>query len=223
MRRTLAIAAALLLLAAGPAAADRKNETVAFVKFDKHVAILAKVGQDKSAFTFAIKATNKAFDDDVYVGSGPLKAKVSCFSFKSSSGFSLTVEPPRFSVSGDTLVIDQSIPRISVTGLHASAELGPCVKSSVTFGISASDIHFTYKAKPMLTFDGRGLCKLAFGGQTQKINVKIGGFNAKPLQNDLDKLVKKWLERSLEESLNSLYSVQVGNSFMKASLDFCGK
>ncbi|MBI2155396.1 MAG: hypothetical protein HYU26_00575 [Candidatus Rokubacteria bacterium] len=111
MRRTLAIAGALLLLAAGPAAAERKNETVAFVKFDKHVAILAKVGQDKSAFTFAIKATNKAFDDDVYVGSGPLRAKVSCFSFKSSSGFSLTVEPPRFSVSGDTLVIDQSIPR----------------------------------------------------------------------------------------------------------------
>ena len=145
MRTTLALVATLLLVATS-AAAERKNETVAFVKFDKHVAVLAKVGQDKSAFTFAIKATNKAFDDDVYVGSGPLKAKVSCFSFKSSSGFSLTVEPPRFSVSGDTLVIDQSIPRISVTGLHASAELGPCVKSSVTFGISASDIHFTYKA-----------------------------------------------------------------------------
>ena len=223
MRRPLAIATALLLFAAVPAAAERKNETVAFVKFDKHLAILAKVGQDGSAFTFAIKATNKVFDKDLYVGSGQLKAKVGCFSFKSSSGFSLKLEPPRFSVSGDTLVIEQRIPKISLTGLHATAEIEVCHKNSVTFAIEASDIHFTYKAKPMLTFDGRGLCKLAFGGQTQHINVKIGGFNARPFPGELDKLVKKWLERSLEESLNSLYSVQMGNSFMKASLDFCGK
>lgn len=245
MRRTVLIAAAALLLAAVPAAAQRpelklrpgqpappaqpgaktehKNETVAFVQFDKRHEILARVGRDGSAFTFAIKAVDKVFDDDVYVGSGRLKAKVSCFSFKSSSGFSVTVEPPRFSVSGDTLVIDQSIPRISVTGLHATAEVGPCVKSSVTFGISASDIHFTYKAKPALSFDGRGLCKFSLNSSTQKIDVKIGGFNAKPLQNDLDKLVKKWLERSLEQSLNLLYPLQMGNSFIKASLDFCGK
>ena len=34
--------------------------------------------------------------------------------------------------------------------------------------------------------------------------------------------MKKWLERSLEESLNLLYPLQVGNGFVKASLGVCG-
>ena len=223
MRRTFAAAAASLLLAAAPAAAQHKNETVVFVKFAKQREILAKVGRDGSAFTFAIKATDKVFDKDVYVGSGQLKAKVGCFSFKSSTGFSLTLEPPRFSVSGDTLVIDQRIPRISLTGLHATAEIEVCHKNSVTFALEASDVHFEYKAKPALSFDGRGLCKLSLNPATQHINVKIGGFNARPFPGELDKLVKKWLERSLEESLNQLYPVRLASSFIKASLDVCGK
>lgn len=222
MRNPLVLSVALLLLAA-PAAAGPKNEAVAFVKYDKHHEILARVARDGSAFTFAIKATNKVFDKDIYVGSGQFKAKVGCVSFKSSSGFSLTLEPPRFSVSGDTLVIDQRIPKISLTGLHATAEIEVCHKNSVTFGLEASDIHFQYKARPALSFDGRGLCRFTLNPTTGKINVKIGGFNARPFPGELDKLVKKWLERSLEESLNALYPARLGNSFIKASLDFCGK
>src|SRR3990167_1499691 len=126
------------------------------------------------------------------------------------------------SVSGDALTSDQRIPSLSVTGLHATFQLGPCVQHSVTFGIAASNVHFQYKARPALSFDGGGRCKFSLNPTTQKINVKIGGFNAKPLQNDLDKLVKKWLERSLEESLNLLYPLQVGNGFVKASLGVCG-
>ncbi|OGL02637.1 MAG: hypothetical protein A3E31_18020 [Candidatus Rokubacteria bacterium RIFCSPHIGHO2_12_FULL_73_22] len=242
MRRTLAIAATLLLAAApaaaqgprpdpkprpgAPAAAGQasghKNETVAFAKFPGHGEILARVGRDGSAFTFAIRAVDKQYKDDVWVGAGPARARVSCVRFKSTSGFSLKVEPPQFSVSGDTLTIDQRIPSLSVTGLHATFQLGPCVQHSVTFGIAASNVHFQYKARPALSFDGGGRCKFSLNPTTQKINVKIGGFNAKPLQNDLDKLVKKWLERSLEESLNLLYPLQVGNGFVKASLGVCG-
>jgi hypothetical protein len=222
--RTAFILASILLLVATPAvAADPKNETIPLSKYSKHQELLSKASSEASLINIDVKASTKHYEHDVWAGVGPAKARVSCVRFHSSSGFRLHVDAPKFSVAGDTLTIDQRIAKIAADGLHAQFQLGPCVESSVKFGIVASDVHFIYKAKPVLAFDGKGLCKMRFGGETDKIDVKIGGFNAHGVQNDLDKLVKKWAEHSLETSLNAMYPMSMGNMMAKVSLDFCGK
>lgn len=240
MRTAVAIAAALLLVSA-PAAAQRpdpklpgarpgqpapsattgehKNETIPLSKYGKHRELLSRASQEAPLIDFQIKAATKEFEADQHA----LGVRTSCVRFKASSGFRLKVDRPKFSAAGDTLTIDQNIAKIAVDGLHAKFQLGPCLEHSVKFGIVASNVHFIYKAKPMVSFDGKGLCKLKFNPETQKINVKIGGFNAHGVQNDLDKLVKRWLDDTLEDSLNGLYGMHMGNTFVKVALDFCGK
>jgi hypothetical protein len=223
MRRALVLASILLLVATPAVAADPKNETIPLSKYAKHLQLLSKASSEASLIDIQVKASSKHYEDDVWVGVGPAKARVSCVRFHSSSGFGLKVDAPKFSVSGDTLTIDQRFAKIEAVGLHAKFQLGPCIEHSTGFGMMASDVHFIYKAKPLLTFDGKGLCQLRFGGDTDKINVKIGGFNAIGVQNDLDKLIKKWAEHGLEAALNVQYPSLMGNTMTKVALDFCGK
>jgi hypothetical protein len=223
MRTALLLAGIAVLMASPAVAGPHKNDTIPLGKYEKYQELLNKAAGEIALINIDVRASTKEYEHDVYQDLGFKKVRVSCVRFKSSSRFALKVDVPTFTVSGDTLKVDQKISRLTADGLHARFQLGPCMEHSTGFGFTASDIHFITKAKPTLRFDAQGKCSLIWGGDSGDIDVKIGDFNARGVQNDLDKLVKKWAAKSMEEALNAAYPSRVGPLVSKIAIDFCGK
>ena len=201
-----------------------KNTTIPLAEHPQGQQMMAKAATEASLVEIKVKFLDKTYKNDVHVKE-PItgkKVRVSCRRFKGVSGFTLKVDKPTFELTPKGLTISQNISRLSAQGIKIKWQLGPCAWSATGAGVSMSDIEFVYKAKPMLTFDGNGACRLTFNSQTEKIKVKIGDFNITGVQNDLDKLAKDAFREGINAAFRAMYGDLMADALAKVTVDMCG-
>jgi len=200
------------------------NTNISLAEHPEGQQMMAKAAKDAAMVDIRFKFLDKTYKNDVYVREPVTgkKARVSCRRFKGVSGFTLKIDPPQFKLTPKGLTINQNISRISAQGIKIKWQLGPCAWSAVGVGVTMSDIEFVYKAKPMLTFDGNGACRLTFNSETQKIKVKIGDFNITGVQNDLDKLAKDAFREGINAAFSAMFGNLMADSLAKVTVDMCG-
>ena len=201
-----------------------KNTSIPLAEHPQGQQMMAKAATEASLVEIKVKFLDKTYKNDVHVKE-PItgkKVRVSCRRFKGVSGFTLKIDKPTFELTSKGLTISQNISRLSAQGIKIKWQLGPCAWSATGVGVSMSDIEFVYKAKPMLTFDGNGACRLTFNSQTEKIKVKIGDFNITGVQNDLDKLAKDAFREGINAAFRAMYGDLMADSLAKVTVDMCG-
>ncbi|MEO5656654.1 MAG: hypothetical protein ABIO65_01930 [Nitrospiria bacterium] len=200
------------------------NTTIPLAEHPQGRQMMAKAATEAALVEIKVKFLDKTYKNDVKVRD-PItgkKVRVSCRRFRGVSGFTLTIDKPSFDLTSQGLTISQNISRLSAQGIKIKWQLGPCAWSATGVGVSMSDIEFVYKAKPMLTFDGNGACRLTFNSQTEKLKVKIGDFNITGVQNDLDKLAKDAFREGINAALSAMYGNLMADSLAKVTVDMCG-
>lgn len=172
-------------------------------------------------FTFL----NKTYEKDVYGPRDPISGKrirLSCVRLKATSGFKMRVDVPQFNLDSQGLTVSQNISRLSANGIKIKWQLGPCVEHAGGFGLSLSDVKFIYKARPTLTFDEKGFCRLSWNEDPDQFRVAIGGMNITNVQNDLDKLAKDAVREGVNWTLDGVYGSLMRNELTKITVDVCG-
>ncbi len=200
------------------------NTTIPLAEHPQGQQMMAKAATEASLVEISFKFLDKTYKNDVHVRE-PItgkKARVSCRRFRGVSGFMMNIDKPKFELTPKGLTISQNVSRISAHGLKIKWQLGPCAWTVVGVGVTMSDIEFVYKAKPMLTFDGNGACRLTFNSQTEKIKVKIGDFNMTGVQNDLDKLAKDAFREGINAAFRAMYGDLMADALAKVTVDMCG-
>ncbi len=201
------------------------NKTVPLAQHPQGQQMMATAAKDAAMVDINFKFLDKEYENDVWVKE-PItgkKARVSCLRFKAVSGFRMRIDPPKFQLSMQGLTINENIARLSAQGVKVKFQVGPCVEHATGMGFSASDISFVFKARPALTFDGKGLCRFALHPDPTDIRVKIGGLNITGVQNDLDKLVKDAVREGLNFTLNGTFPGLISTALGKVAVDFCGR
>ncbi len=201
-----------------------KNATVPLADYPEGQAMMATAAKNAALVDVNVKFLDKDYKDDVYVRE-PItgkKARVSCLRFRALSGFRTRIDQPQFKLTPQGLTITQNISRISAQGLKVKWMLGPCAWVAGGTGVSMRDVKFVYKARPILSFDGNGSCRLTWNPDTEKLRVSIGDFNVTGVQNDLDKLVKDAFREALNFTLGGGYGSLMGTELRKVTVDICG-
>lgn len=183
---------------------------------------MAKTAKNAALVDVNFRFLNKTYEKDVWTGPRWARARVSCVRFKALSGFRMRIDPPKYQLTMQGLVIQQNIARVAAHGVRVKWQLGPCVEHAAGVGISLSDIRFVYKARPLLTFDGKGICRLTYNQDTGGLRVAIGGMNITGLQNDLDRLAKNAVREGVNFTLEGAYGSLIENSLKRVVLDVCG-
>jgi hypothetical protein len=168
---------------------------------------------------------DKTYEHDVYGPREPINGKrprLSCVRLKATSGFRMRIDPPHFALSMQGLTISENISRVTANGITIKWQLGPCLEHAGGFGISLSDVNFVYKARPFLTFDAEGYCRLTWDEDPEQFCMAIGGMNIIGLQNNLDKLAKDAVREGINFTLDGIYGSLVRNELTKITLDVCG-
>jgi len=172
-------------------------------------------------FTFL----NKTYEKDVYGPRNPVTGKrirLSCVRLKVTSGFALRVDVPQFTLNLQGLTVSQNISRISNDGIKIKWQLGPCFENAGGFGFRLSDVKFVYKARPTLTFDEQGFCRLSWNEKPDEFRVSIGDLNIYNTQNDLDKLAKDAVREAVNFTLNDILGSLMRNELTRITVDVCG-
>ena len=172
-------------------------------------------------FTFL----NKTYEKDVYGPRNPINGKrirLSCVRLKVTSGFALRVDVPQFTLNYQGLTVSQNISRISNDGIKIKWQLGPCFENAGGFGFRLSDVKFVYKARPTLTFDEQGFCRLSWHEKPDEFRVSIGDLNIYNTQNDLDKLAKDAVREAVNFTMNDILGSLMRNELTRITVDVCG-
>ena len=172
-------------------------------------------------FTFL----NKTYKKDVYGPRNPITGKrirLSCVRLKVTSGFALRVDVPQFTLNFQGLTVNQNISRISNDGIKIKWQLGPCFENAGGFGFRLSDVKFVYKARPTLTFDEQGFCRLSWNEKPDEFRVSIGDLNIYNTQNDLDKLAKDAVREAVNFTMNDILGSLMRNQLTRITVDVCG-
>lgn len=171
-------------------------------------------------FTFL----NKDYEDDKYVRDPVTgtRVRVSCVRFKADSGFQFKVDPPQYSLTTQGLTVSQNIAKIRGDGLAFKFQLGPCAWAGAGFGVQLTDVKVVYKARPMLSFDPQGGCKLAWNNDPNSLTVAIGDLNILGVQNDLDKLAKDAAREAINFTLDAFFGSALRGELQKVVIDVCG-
>ncbi|MEO5656658.1 MAG: hypothetical protein ABIO65_01950 [Nitrospiria bacterium] len=201
------------------------NTTIPLAEHPQGRQMMATAARQASLVDIRVQFLDKTYKKDVYVREPVTgkKARVSCRRFRGVSGFTMRIDEPQFTLTTKGLTISENISRISAQGIKVKWQLGPCVENTAGIGVSMSDVTFVYKARPMLTFDGNGICRLTFNQASDNFRVKIGGFNITGVQNDLDKLIKDAFRESMNVTLNGMYGQLISDELMKVTVDVCGR
>jgi hypothetical protein len=107
-------------------------------------------------------------------------------------------------------------------GEEPKFQLGPCLEHAGGFGMSLSDVKFVYKARPTLTFDEKGFCRMSWNQDVDQFHVSIGDMNITGVQNDLDKLAKDAVREGVNFTLNGILGSLMRNELTKITIDLCG-
>lgn len=208
-----------------PPAATRQNSQMPLAQHPQGQQMMATALKNASLVDINFQFLNKTYEDDIYGPREPITGKrprLSCVRLKATSGFRLRVDPPQFALSMQGLTISENISKITANGITIKWQLGPCMEHAGGFGIHLSDVKFVYKARPTLTLDPEGFCKLTWNQDPDQFRVAIGGMNILGLQNDLDKLAKNAVREGLNFTLDGIYGSLVRNELTKVVFDVCG-
>lgn len=171
-----------------------------------------------------LKFLDKDYKNDVYVRD-PItgkKVRTACVRFRATSGFQFSMDPPQHNLTTQGLTVSQNIAKIKADGLTFKFMVGPCAWSSAGFGVQLTDVRFTYKARPMLSFDGQGACSLAWNPDPGGISVSIGDLNITGVQNNLDGLAKKAHVEAINSSLENFFGTALRGSLQQVAAGTCG-
>lgn len=208
-----------------PSAAARSNSQIPLAQHPQGQQMMATALKNASLVDINFQFLNKTYEDDIYGPREPITGKrprLSCVRLKATSGFRLRIDPPQFALSMQGLTISENISKITANGITVKWQLGPCMEHGGGFGLHLSDVKFVYKARPTLTFDTEGFCRLTWNQDPDQFRVAIGGMNILGLQNDLDKLAKNAVREGLNLTLDGIYGSLVRNELTKVVVDVCG-
>lgn len=220
----LALAAAAT--AASAAAVNQVSQQLSAIPLAAYEHGQAMMSQAMSQLKLDARFTflNKDYENDKYVRD-PItgkKVRVSCIRFKADSGFQFKLDPPNFQLRQEGLVVSQNIAKIRADGLAVKFQLGPCAWVGAGLGVQLTDVKAVYKARPMLSFDGNGVCRLAWNADPNGIAIAIGDLNIIGVQNDLDKLAKDAAREAINFTLDSAFGNGLRGELQKVVLDVCG-
>ncbi len=208
-----------------PPAMIKPNTQVPLAQHPQGQEMMATALKNASLVDINFKFLDKTYENDVYGPREPFTGKrprLSCVRLKATSGFRLRVDSPKFALSTQGLTISENISRVTANGITIKWQLGPCLEHAGGFGISLSDVNFVYKARPVLTFDTDGFCRLTWNQDPDQFRVAIGGMNIIGLQNNLDKLAKDAVREGINLTLDSIYGSLVRNELTKVTVSVCG-
>jgi|SRR6185503_15944605 len=185
----------------------------------------AMMQQALSRLSLDVKVTflDKDYENDVYVRE-PLtgkKVRVSCVRFRSSSGFQLKMDPPKFSLTPQQLTVTANIAKVRADGLAFKFMVGPCNWVGAGLGVQLTDVKVVYKARPMLSFEN-GACRLEWNGDPNGVSVAIGDLNIIGVQNDLDKLAKDAVREALNFALDAAFGTALRSEVQHVVVQTCG-
>ena len=171
-------------------------------------------------FTFL----DKEYENDQYVREPVTgkKVRTSCVRFKATSGFQFGVDPPQYTLTPQGLTVTQNIAKIRADGLSFKFQLGPCAWVGAGFGFQMTDVKAVYKARPMLSFDGNGACKLIWSNDPNSLSVSIGDLNIYSVQNNLDKLAKDAAREAINFTLDAFFGSALRGELQKIVVNTCG-
>jgi hypothetical protein len=171
-----------------------------------------------------VRFLDKTYEKDVYVKEPVTgkKVRVSCVRFRADSGFRFKSDPPKFSLSNAGLTVTQNVARIRADSLSYKFQLGPCAWVGAGLGVQLTDVKAVYKARPMLSFDGNGACRLSWNDDPNSLALAIGDLNVIGVQNDLDKLGKDAVREALNATLYAGFGNGLRGALNKIVIDTCG-
>jgi len=172
----------------------------------------------------SVKFLDKDYENDVYARE-PItnkKVRVSCVRFRANSGFHVAMDPPAYNLTSQQLTITAKFPRIRADSLSFKFMLGPCAWAGSGYGVQLTDVKLVYKARPMLSFDENGACRLAWNNDPNGMAMSIGDLNIIGVQNDLDKLAKDAVREAINYSLDAVFGGALRGELQKVVLDTCG-
>ena len=226
VRRVCAAPLCLLVtsaIAAVPEAATAQLQSMPLASYPNGQAMmqqaLARLTPD-----VAVIFLNKDYENDVWARE-PITGKrvrVSCVRFKADSGFRFNMDPPSSSLTPQQLTVSANIAKIRADGLSARIMLGPCNWVGAGYGVQLTDVKLVYKARPVLSFDGAGACRLTWNNDPNGIAVSIGDLNIIGVQNDLDKLAKNAVREAINFSLDAMFGSALRGELQKVVVDTCG-
>lgn len=206
-----------------PAPAARALQNVALASYE-HGASMMQQALSQLALDVKFTFLDKEYENDQHVRD-PItgkKVRVSCVRFKATSGFHFKIDPPQHSLTPQGLTVSQNIAKIRADGLAFKFQLGPCAWAGAGLGVQLTDVKFVYKARPMLSFDGAGACRLTWNNDPNGIAVSIGDLNIIGVQNDLDKLAKDAAREAINFSLDAFFGSALRGELQKIVISTCG-
>jgi hypothetical protein len=167
---------------------------------------------------------DKEYENDVWVKDKVtgIKARVSCVRFKANSGFQFAVDRPQYSLTTQGLTVSENISTIRADGLAFKFMVGPCAWTGAGLGLQVSDIKAVYKARPMISFDTQGGCKLAWATESDDLSFSVGDLNVIGVQNDLDKLAKDATREAVNAALDAYFASALRSELVKIVINTCG-
>jgi hypothetical protein len=150
------------------------------------------------------------------------KVRVSCVRFRANSGFHVVMDPPAYSLTSQQLTVTARFPRIRADSLSFKFMLGPCAWTGGGYGVQLTDVKLVYKARPMLSFDAAGSCRLAWNNDPNGMAMSIGDLNIIGVQNDLDKLAKDAVREAVNYSFDAVFGGALRGELQKLVVDACG-
>jgi hypothetical protein len=172
----------------------------------------------------AMTFLNKDYENDVYAKEPVTgqKVRVSCVRFRATSGFRFAMDPPKYTLDTQKLLLTAHIAKIRADSLSFKFMLGPCAWVGGGYGVQLTDVKLTYKARPMLSFDDSGGCRLAWNNDPNSLTLSVGDLNILGMQNDLDKLAKDAAREAINFSLDAVFGSALRGELQKVTLNTCG-
>jgi hypothetical protein len=209
--------------AVNPGEVSQALQSMPLANYDKGPAMFAQA-MARLAPDVGVKFLNKDYENDVYVREPVTgkKVRVSCLRFKADSGFRFAMDPPQYNLTTQQLTITANIAKIRADGLAVKVMVGPCAWTGAGLGVQLTDVKLVYKARPLLTFDGNGACKLSWNNDPNGITIAIGDLNIIGVQNDLDKLAKDATREALNFALDAMFGSALRGELQKIVVNTCG-
>lgn len=167
------------------------------------------------------KFLDKTYENDQYTNVAGQKVRTSCLRFRATSGFGFSMGPPSAQLTAQGLRVVENINKIDANGLTVKLQVGPCMDIAGGFGVKLTDVKVVYEARPVITYDSQGYCRLTWNEDPDSLRVAIGDLNIIGVQNNLDKLAKDAVREGANRTFKTVHEL-LRNDLTKISVNVCG-
>lgn len=225
LARTLLTTTALALTAlpAADAANPAANVQLAPIPLASHPQGQAMLQQALSNLSLNVnfKFLDKTYENDQYTTVAGQKVRTACLRFRATSGFGFSMGPPSVQLTAQGLRVVENINKIDANGLTVKLQVGPCMDVAGGFGVKLTDVKVVYEARPVISYDSQGYCRLTWNEDPDSLRVAIGDLNIIGVQNNLDKLAKDAVREGANRTFKTVHEL-LRNDLTKISVNVCG-